>query len=354
MLEGVLLINSSGAPRTPSVQLIANGRQMDGIIAARVHSTSYFSADYFELTLALDSDRLFWVEATPVDVDVRLRPDASDNYVSVLQGRVDALRLDALARLARLEGRDYASSLIDSVVSETFSNRTASEIVTLLAQRHGLQPAVVPTTETIGRYYQDGRDAVMLDAFSGRASEWDLLAYLAQHEGYDLFVSGTTLNFLPASAPPASSCVLTPADVIELRLERNLPFDGDVTIAVKTWNSRLHAADVRVATRIGGATPRNIGVPTCEGRNYILIRPNLTSDAAQRLAERRLAEVCTHGSSIDLTMPGEMTLMPRSVFVLTGTGTDFDRPYRIDVVDRRISSHSGFMQRIRASSIPTS
>lgn len=339
-----MLSNSAAlSPRSPGTQLVVNGRVMDGVIAAGVRSTRYFGADCFELTLALGSDGRFWSDQPSIDVDLRLREDACTSYTSLIQGRVDSVHLNPVSRVVQIEGRDYSAALIDSVVSESFSNRTASEIATLLACRHGLQPIVAPTSEIVGRYYQDGYETVLLDNFCGRASEWDLLSQLAQHESYELFVSGTDLNFVPAVSSEVLYAVLSTDDVIDLRLERMLPFAGDVEVVVKTWNSREHSSDMQIASRRGYA---GSGISP---RRYVLVRPNLRSDAAQQLVQRRLAELCAHGSTIDLVMPGELRLMPRSVIKLVGTGTTFDQTYRIDMVDRRLSSTRGFTQRIRAS-----
>lgn len=342
--------SSSGIARSPTMQLLANGRPIQGVMAARVRSTGYFGADHFELTLAMDPDGPFWSRETAIDADIAVRIYASTGYTRLIQGRVDSVRIDAIARTAQIEGRDYSARLIDSVVSESFSNRSSSEIAELLAQRHGLRPVVVPTKTIVGRYYQDGHQTVALDNFCGRASEWDLLAYLAQREDYDLFVSGSDLNFQPRLTEPYR--VLTPADLIELHLERMLPFAGDIQVIVKTWNSQSHTADIEVARRSGGSLSE-LAFPLDQGaRSYILVRPNLTPDAARQMAQRKLAELCMHGSSIELVMPGELTLMPRGIIQLNGTGSDFDQAYRIDEIDRRFSSIAGFIQRIRASTIP--
>jgi len=47
-------------------------------------------------------------------------------------------------------------------------------------------------------------------------------------------------------------------------------------------------------------------------------------------------------------MPGELALTPRSVLAIQGTGTDFDQTYFVDVLERSINPHAGFVQRIRA------
>ena len=353
----LLFSEPSSRKRAPSIQVFTNGQPLTGVVAAAVHSNNYFAADCFDLTIALDADptagTMFWSGEASIEVDVRFRTDAEAGFSSVIQGRVDQLRLDPIARVVQLEGRDYSAALIDSTVCEIFTNRTASEIATSLAQRHGLLPIVSPTSAVIGRYYQNEHDSVSLDSFSGRASEWDLLAYLAQQESHNLFVTGTTLSFLPETGAGGSYWVCTPDDLMELRLNRVLTLAGDIEVAVKTWSSRQHIADVQTArltrTSNGGAS----GGPDGEARRYVLIRPNLTSDAALLLAQRKLAELCKHDRTIELLMPGNLDWTPRSTILLQGTGSDFDQAYRIDRIDRRFSPTTGFVQRVRASTIPS-
>ena len=78
------------------------------------------------------------------------------------------------------------------------------------------------------------------------------------------------------------------------------------------------------------------------------MRPNLTPNQALQLAQSRLAELTQHERVIELLMPGELTLTPRSMLLLTGTGTGFDQVYYIDMIERDLHLASGFTQRIRA------
>ena len=45
-------------------------------------------------------------------------------------------------------------------------------------------------------------------------------------------------------------------------------------------------------------------------------------------------------------MPGELSLSPRSIVVLEGTGTEFDQTYYVDVIERRLNQDGGLTQRV--------
>lgn len=331
--------------RAPRLRILADGSPVRGAIGADVVSNNHFGADHFTVHLGLDagerSSRSFWSSRASVAIDVQVSLDDGTTYTSLIQGAADSVELDIGARLVRVSGRDGSSPLIETRTQETFANRTSSEIAAILAQRHGLQAQVTQTATPVGRYYQDEHDRIALDQFSRAISEWDLLVFLARQEGFDLFVSGSTLCFQPKASGRAA-VRLRPADLLDLRLERALTLARDIEVTVKSWNSRQQNAFTQTAR--SGARGGSGGKP----QRYVVVRPNLTSDQALQLAEQTLAELTRHERVIVASMPGNLSLTPRSVIELSGTGTDFDQSYFVDEIERTIRPEGGFVQRIRA------
>jgi phage protein D len=247
--------------------------------------------------------------------------------------------------LVHLDGRDLTASLIEARTQETFANRTASEIATLLADRHNLSASVTPTTTPVGRYYQSEHDRITLDQFSHVTTEWDLLTFLARQEGFDIFVAGQTLYFQSEGRAADIAVSLTPADVTELKLERSLTLARDIQVVVKSWNSRQNNAFVQQATAICAGSGQKSSVPP---QCYVYVRPNLTPDDALKFVRNKLVELTRHERVINISMPGELSLTPRSVVSIEGTGTDFDQAYYIDTIERRLRQNVGMTQRIRA------
>jgi hypothetical protein len=197
---------------------------------------------------------------------------------------------------------------------------------------------VQATTTPVGRYWELEHDSLTLNAAGKATTEWDLLVNLAKREGFDLWVSGTTLNFV-AQDLLALPVVLPLASVTSLRLERALTFAGDIVVTVKSWHSRAGSPCVQTAqTQRGAAT----------SRSYVYVVPNLTPDAAQTYAQNVLNQLTTHELVANIEMPGELTLAPRMRMLLQGTGTIFDTVLRIDEVERRLHATRGFTQRLRA------
>ena len=201
------------------------------------------------------------------------------------------------------------------------------------------------TTTPVGRYYQSEHDRTTLNQFSRTTTEWDLLVFLARHEGFDVFVQGQALYFQPATQGADLAVSLRPEDVIDLKLERSLTLARDIEVVVKSWNSRQNSASIQRARAAGrGGSGRSKGTP----QRYVLVQPNLTPEDALKLAQRKLAELSRHERIIRITMPGELALTPRSMITLEGTGTEFDQAYYIDVIERRLRRDGGLTEHILA------
>lgn len=340
--------------RSPRLCLLVNGQVLTGAYEVLVRSNNYYSADSFNAVFALGADPWadlgFWSSVSGVRIDVQLSVDNGESFTSLLVGLVDMVSIDPIEGVARIAGRDLAAALIEAKTQETFANRTSSEIATIFAQRHDLVPRVVPTSTPIGRFYQSDHEGQTLNRFSNATTEWDFLAYLARQESYDTFVTGTVLCFQPAIRTPTIDLVLHPTDMTELRLERAVTLARDIQVTVRSWNSLQQMAftgAVRntLTSNLTNAASSAASTP----REYVVVRPNLTPDMALTIAKQQLSEVSRHERGIEFSMPGELTLTPRSMILLDGTGTDFDQVYYINSIDRSFTRQTGFLQRIRAS-----
>jgi phage protein D len=341
--RGAALLLNDPAVRQPRLRVLVDGGVLAGVIAATVESNNHFAADRFHVAVALGADPVrgaaFWADAANVTVEVQVALDGT-SWVSLIDGTVDQLEIDPLAGCLDLNGRDQSTALIEARTQETFANRTSSEIAGILAARHGLSSDIQATTTPVGRYWQLEHDQTSLDQFSHTTTEWDLLVAMAEHESFDLWVSGGALHFRAPEQTAAPAMVLRPSDLISLRLERSLVLAQDVKVTVKSWQSRQGVMIRESAT----ATQGSGGTTT----NYVYVMPNLTADAARQLAERRLAELTQHERVLVAEMPGELDLTPRTVLGLAGTGTAFDQSYRIDEIERRLHAVHGFTQSVRA------
>ena len=320
--------------RKPRLRVFADGVGILGAVSAQVISTAHATADRFRLTLATTPiTATAWANTDGALIDIQISLDGV-SWTSLIQGNIDQLQLDPISGQLNLEGRDLSARLIESRLAETFANQTSSDIATAFAEHAGLVPNVAPTTTLVGTYWQLEHDQIALSAHCRARSHWDLLLQLAAREGFDLWVSGTTLNFQPGTQSSTTPALLLPADCTRLSLERSLTVARDISVTVQSWNSRQNIAISQTARATRG-TGGTVGAGGAGG-------------AAPSLAQQRLRELTLHERVIDAEMPGELRLSPRQQILLSGSNTEFDQLYWIDTIIRRLSVQSGFTQSLRA------
>lgn len=320
--------------------VLVNGAVIDGVIEIEAQSNSFFGADRFSACFALSATGSGLWSGPSLLVEIRISLDGE--WASLVTGMVDTVSIDPIRGEVRVSGRDLTSLFVAAQIEESFENQTSSDIANLLAGRRGLGASIQPTTTLIGRYYQTSRTRTALPQHARATTEWDLLCWIAQLENFDVWVSGQTLNFQPAGQA-APSLVLSPGDCISLNMHHALDIAAGVTITVKSWDSLSQNAIVQTSSNTddSGATS-----------SRTIIRPNLSSDDAQILADRLVSQISGHERNLIIEVPGELVTVPRMIMALVNTGTDFDGQYVVCGVERRLTFAHGFTQTIEARSVP--
>lgn len=316
----------------PILRASIDGVAVAGAVALRIESVGYFAADRFSLSFAIGASPATTVRYfSTLGLQMITIEAALDGigYVLLLTGQIDNIQINFAQKIALLSGRDLSARLIDTEISETFANQTASQIATTIAGRHGLTGNITPTPTPVGQYYELDHARSSLGQNSRAATEWNLLTMLAQAEGFSLAVKGTTLIF----APPinAAPVLLTVQDFMALSFDTatSLPQSAQV----KSWNSR----DKAVIS--GGAG---------SGTRTTIIRPNLTATQAQNFAGNHLAMLGTHTTILSGAMPADLSLSPGMQLLLRGTDSALDQNYTISAISRSLHKNSGFTQNILA------
>lgn len=340
---------------------MTKGKALLGALSATVTNNNYYQADHFSAEFAINAAASGWWDIDPpLIIDIRFSVDAGQSWTSEIVGEVDHLTVNLQTGSLTMEGRDLSARMIEAKTQETFVNKTASEVAQIIADRH--KPDITgtninATTTLVGRYYEADHAKITLDQFSRTTTEWDLLVYLAQREGYDVYMTGTILNFQPGTPPDSTPFVLTwtpPQPIprfnaMTLRMERSLTIAKDVQVTVRSWNSQQGRGFTKTAKAIGGkAASAASGTKKANTtQNYIFVRPNLDEASAQALANQLAHEITLHERVISVEMPGEPILTPRMMVKLAGTGTSFDQTYYVSSIDRSISFDGGFTQSVR-------
>ncbi len=348
----------SGTVLLPRLRVLSGGLALPAPSSATITSNSHDHASQFALSFSASSQAGAWWDVSPPwVVDVQVSTDGV-SYATLIAGEVDSVDFDLATRTVSLVGRDFVAALIEAQTQESFQNQTASEIATTIAARHNLTADVASTSTLAGTFYQQDHVRLSLGQFARARTEWDILTYLAQHEGYDVWVQGRTLYFQPQAQPgqpdftvavTTAPAVGTIANVEQLRCLRALTLAKDIQVEVHSWNSRRHYGFTKSARAIGAKVaavqPASNQVGTTTQR-YVFVRPNLTEDQALQLAQQMLEQLGRQERNIEIEMPGETRLSPRSQIEVTGTGTSFDQLYWVDTIHRQVTL-KGFRQSLR-------
>ncbi len=322
--------------RQPALQVLVNGTKLVGVYEAEIHTNAYLAADRFSFRSALAADDAALWSALPLQVDIQAGVDGA--WQSLIVGQGDTLRIDPIVGQVDVAGRDSSALLIGAQTHESFENLTSSDVASLLAGRHGLAASVTPTAELIGRFYQAGHTRTALSQHGRATTEWDVLSWLAQLEGYDVWVSGLTLYFQPSSIP-SGYIAISPDACMAMEMNRDLAIGAGFSLQVQSWDCALQQVVSQSALYGNGVSG---------GASMITLRPNLGAADAQQLARRLASQLSSHERTISLEAPADIVTVPRMQMQVYGTNTDFDGVYTVYEVERRYSVKRGFTQCVQA------
>lgn len=317
----------------PGLRITVDDVAIFGAISVAIEQASYFRASRFCVTFALGSLPLMnisWYASLDAQIISIEFSNAAFGYTNMMTGQIDNVLIDCVASTATLSGRDLSAWMIDTEISESFVNQTASEIVASIAAKHNLKADISPTTGAVGQYYELDHARSPLQVHSRAGNEWDLLVWLAQSEGNFVAIFGQTLYFGPM--PIAEPVPIFKQNCLELSIDMALTLPQSAT--VKSWNTRDKTALTQVVGRGANTTT--------------LVKPNLSTRQAQDLASSHLAALSQHATLLRIKMPGELSLMPAMPIYLIGTESSLDQIYVIDEITREIDVKRGFTQTVQA------
>jgi phage protein D len=348
--------------RAPVAQVTINGAVMPEILSVSVDDTNVFEASKFtvEARVSTAFPASWWGTQTQIRVKIFGGfAGQTSGLTRLLTGNVDKYSIDLDNRKITLTGRDLTSLLIDTKTAESYVNQNSGEIAVIIANKHGLTPVVTPTTTPAGTYYASDHTALALGALNHSTTEWDMLVYLAQKEGFDVFVQDTSLYFQPAQTTATPPYLITwtmgpdgvpSSNVIGLTIEHDLTQAPGVSVTILSYNS-TSAQTIKAVTKAAGYNASQTAGNT---QDYVYNVPNLTQASAQSLANQRFQDITRHLKTIRFSLPGDTVLTPRSVIQVSGTGTVFDTFYYPDMVSRKMDFDSGFPMTVTGKNIPPS
>ncbi|WP_433867105.1 hypothetical protein [Ralstonia wenshanensis] len=306
-------------------------------------SVDWFSSQteaFIEILAGFPADPLNYTEA---DLD------------SLIYGRIDDVEYDPVSTRLSLTGRDLTAVFIDAKTTIQYQNLTSSQVAAKLAVSHGLSVSGPATTGLVGNMY--ARDHVSM---TDQRSEWDLLTWLAQQEGFACYVTGKTLNFGPRPPAPAEPYELRweidengnpAANVKDLRLSRSLTVAKGITVVVRSYNLKQKKSFVAYYPSKGKGTQAGKASPFGNTQVYSILRGGLDPAGALALAQKTHKELTQHEMKMHARLPADNILTQIAMVRLTGTGTNFDQDYYVEGITRSMSLEEGYSMDVSAKNV---
>lgn len=304
----------------------------------------------------------YWLSQPAILVEVFV--GFPKNPLSYGVGDLDSLILGGINNLqvrlfdnggyVEFDGFDLSKKFVDNKTTEKYPNLTASDIAIKLAQKEGLTPVVTTTTQKVGYYYT--QDYVQLQ---NEVTEWDLLVYLAQKEGFQVFVRGKSLYFQPRPLTSPNPYLLQ-ATTLEngqlacfngetLVVSRNLNYARDVIVKIRSWNARSGLVEAQATATPNKKTALAAAAqPIGEAQTFQYVIPGLTKEQALIQAQKLLEDITLHERVLEARVPGDNLLRKDSVISLKGVSISADQSYYPDTITRRISPTDGYSIEVRA------
>lgn len=335
--------------RKPRARLLLDGKEAEGFVGFESISNAFFQADTFTASLALyaqpkDRGVDYWSRVDKVRVEIQA---GVGELETVFIGEADGIVVNLLNGRIELDGRDLSAELIDNRATDKFLNLRTHRVAERIAKKRGLK-VVAPQSKTIVGTLFGEENAEISDRFS----EWDLLTFLAQREGRELYVQGDTLYYVPKTEGGSPSLTITaprpgvPSDFSQFRFERNLILARDITVRVVSYDY-LTGETVKKTSKAKHKGKRS-GTALGTRSTYVRTVPNLSPGQAEARAQSELAELSKHEVRLFFSGPARTGLKPQQKVRVVGSGSAFDQEYYVDEIIRTLSVDDGFTWNVRA------
>lgn len=346
------------------VRQIASRLSLNGVevpfFSCEINSNAFYSADTFSVVFAMSAmpdpynGIKWWADQKSIEVSISigLIDQNIEDWRTLIVGTVDRLSVRLAKFEVSIEGRDYTSKFIDRKTNEKFTNMTTSQVATLLANRRGLTPVVTATKTQVGGITKWDHAHV-----TDERTEWDLLAYFAGLDGFQVYVTGNELHYEPALDPTVTDQYLIrwvdPGELAypqsntsdDIVFERDLTLARGVTVQVISYKDGKTYKATYPTNSARGIAP---GQSTSRRQVYEIKRNGLDQNQAQQLAQKIHREITVHEMRMSCSMPGDNSLMPNTIVRQEGTGSGFDQLYYVDSVRRSLSFEGGYTMSLTA------
>lgn len=340
-----------GQFRKPRGIIKINGKEVK-FIEIEIRTSAPYTADTYFIEIPLYEqpdgiDFAYFASTEKFLVQIYMGfPDDTDafsinNLVLMMEGESNDVEIDPSQGIVSISGRDLSSRLIDSKVTQSFSNITASELASEFARLNGLKEEITQTTEILGNFLQTAQNYT-----ANNTTQWDMLVNAALNEQFLVYVRADTLVFKPIPVnddnarpyllnyiPRSVTNVIPVFDKgTKINFFKNNIVSGNVNVTVKVPYSTYTGKAFHVKLNA-----RNKNSDAATIRKYFYSQPGLTNDQAKQKAKQFLNNLVVHSVRFSAELIGDIVLTKDMLIKISGTNTDFDQVYYLDSLVRRMT-----------------
>lgn len=221
-------------------------------------------------------------------------------------------------------GRNMVARMIDNKVTDKFQNMTSSAVAAMIAKTRGMKIKATPTYSLVGSYFNG--DSVQV---ATNVTEWDLLTYLAEQEGFEMRVKDDTLYFGPYNEV-VGNLINTPLEytwgqnIMDLKITRSPHAAKNIVVQVHSYDPS------------GGAHIQGIAKRAFKGSSDPLTQRYYFTGLTQQVAQLKAKSILDQLSRME--MVGTMTVAGNELITvdrkisLFGVGSGFSQPYYVGQV----------------------
>ncbi len=329
---------------------------IDSVIHTEITASTTGRGGRLDLTLSTNNE-IFdrqWPRriVEPITAAISVYDAFMESEVQIFDGLANNIIYDPIRKIVHIQGSDYSSVLANSTIQNAFVNNTASEIAFQIARRHGFDFDITATLAMVGSYRSGDHNQMLLNSHSKFTNEWDLLTYLARSEKFELHVDGKTLVFRPYIKSRYGNEILKMQNMKSIKFNKRCAPSGKTTVVVKSWNSWLNQALSHEGEQaLDPSDGDHVGTPNDRSDGFVIIRPNLSLMDTKQLSQEYLEILNELECTVDIVMPGEVSLRPHGLMTIIGSDTIFDQEYVVRSVRRCFSATRGFFQYVRGTTV---
>lgn len=313
------------------------------IPAMKTHVTrkSKRSADTFSADLSVTKTEVYgmglaeWADFQPTDVQI-INGMTSGEQISMVTGQIDTPLINWTDMTVAISGRDKSASLIEKRSSKKYPNNKVSDVVSAIAQAHGLTAVVSSSDNLAGKVYNKDTTHLVI-----HKTDFEAMSDLAESVGFRWYVDGTNLVFEPKDSvtntyiaewfPPGTQQAYTVATITDLKTFRNMTAAKPHTVSVKSWHHE------KKQQFLGQKNAGGVGDQIDIDHHH----NGRTQDQVDRLSSSRLKDAVRHDCNVTFAAPADLSVNARMQCQLVGTGTIYDQLYDIDSLDIDVAWGTG-------------